>query len=441
MDWRFAVILSASSVLLVAKAGNKNNVGDTSDDYYDYDVLDEWTWDFSGYDWTSAWESFDFDSWSGSGESTSSNIWNYGILESSSSWDNSWGMESLGSWTSWGNDWYTSWSQDFSSSWSSWGSWDTWSSMDTWNPWDDDYQWLSDWSPDDYMDSFEDDYSTSWASFGWDWSDFNSIWTDIEWNVWNGWNGWDLYFTEMPSYTEPYTAYRRPRTLPPTLEPPVYLDIEKYWSGDPYTDWCRESWDGEILSDDLQVEVEEFMESGNITTWCLFTGQVMLVSDLSNLNLNDPGELPSMFIHDLPDYCTAGVCRRHLLKRSRFDAVKLVEQTLRIMNIYRRLDCLSCFCKSQNRATLDKVLAITKDHLKKTGVMSYTTTEESPEEVVTYFQELKLAVGLEDVEQPPRKKYTTLLDMDQAIEGPGKDVLRIKKYADLAKGIYYYCSK
>ena len=437
MDWRFAVVLIASSVLLEVKAGNKNknaNFEDTSDDYYDYDVLDEWTWDFSGYDWTSAWESFDFDSWSGSGEydSTSSNLWNYGTF--GSSWDNSWGMESLGSWTSWGNDWYASWSQDYSSSWSAW---DGWSSTDVWSPWDDDYQWLSDWSYDDYTDDLEDDLITTWSSFGWDWSDFNSIWTDIEWNVWTGWGN---YLTEIPLYSEAYTTYRRP--IPsPTLTPPVYLDIEKYWSGDPYTDWCRESWDGEILSDELQVEVEEFLGSGNITNWCLFPGQVMVVSDLSNLNINDPGELPSMFLHDLPDYCTAGVCQRHLLKRSRFDAVKLVEQTLRIMNIYRRLDCLSCFCKSQNRDTLDKVLAITKDHLRKTGVMGYTTTEESPQEVVTYFQELKLAVGLEDVEQPPRKKYITLLDMDQAIEGPGKDVLQIKKYADLAKGIYYYCSK
>ncbi|KAL5249608.1 hypothetical protein ACHWQZ_G018466 [Mnemiopsis leidyi] len=438
MNLRLVVISIISSVLLVTTT----KANEDFYDYSDYSSSDEWSWDFSDYDW-SPWESFDSDSWSVYGDpgSMNSDVWNY----HGGSTSNSWGAglesyESLGSWTSWENDWYASWSQDFSNSWSSWDLGDTWS------PWDSDYQWLSDWSYDDYyMEEGDHANNFDWSTFDWDWSDFNSIWTDIEWQAWSD-TGMYNYFTDVDfglfpeSYTTVPLFYKTP-ARGPTSTPPIYLDIEKYWTGDVYTDWCRDSWVGEVLQEDLQVQVEEFLASGNITLWCTFPGQVMIVSDLSNLNLNDPEELPSLFKRDLPDYCSVKVCQRHLLKRTRFNAVELVEQTLRVMNIYRRMDCMSCFCKSQKREVLDKVLAITKDHLKKTGVLGYITTEGTPDDVTTYFQELKEAVGLENVELPDRKKYTPLLDMDQAIRGPGTAVPQIKKYMDLAKGIHFYCSK
>ena len=80
-------------------------------------------------------------------------------------------------------------------------------------------------------------------------------------------------------------------------------------------------------------------------------------------------------------------------------------------------------------------------HLKKNEFLSYTVTPETPKEVENYFNRLKVSLGLENVELSAENGYTTLLTMDQAIEGPGRDALQINKYTELAHGLYNFCGK
>ena len=295
-------------------------------------------------------------------------------------------------------------------------------------------QW-SQWN--DHGDQAHDQYSFNWVS--WDWSDFNSIWTDIEWsNDWHDDSNWSGDFNEA---SQQPLRYSRQPPPPSTDSPPIFIDIEKYWTGDPNTDWCRDTWHPQKISTEWQEKIDEFYRSGNITNWGTFPEQVMVVSDLRNINLNDPEALPSMFKSETNYYCTEALCKSHLKARKRLDPGKLVEQTWRFMDIYRRIDCMDCFCRSQSKKDLDEVLSITKDYLKKNEFLKYIVTPDTPEEVAMYFRGLEASLGLENVVHQTYSMYTPLLSMDQATEGPGKDALQINKYAELAHGIYNFCNE
>ena len=301
-----------------------------------------------------------------------------------------------------------------------------------WNPWDEDDFW-NNWDLDHSQETTIDNGIESL----WDLDDFDSIWTDIEWNEWasNEWMGFSHTVTQPIVYNT-----EAPDTIT-TEEPPVFIDIDQYWSGDVYTDWCKDTWISQPIPEDWQYAIDEFKRSGNITNWCVYPGQVMLVSDLSNINLNDPYTLPSIFNSVLGEYCTDQICQNHLEKRKRLRPDRLVERTWRFMDIYRRIDCRSCFCSSDSKKKLDEVMGITKDHLKKNEFLSYIVTPETPKEVEIYFNRLKVTLGLENVELSAENKYNPLLTMKQAIEGPGKDAITITEYTELTHALYHYCDE
>ena len=328
--------------------------------------------------------------------------------------------------------------------------WNTWDSRPAqapgyWSSWDQESEDIIDWSSDGggFWSTWDNDQdpqskpgSDSWGH----WGDFDSFWTDIEWSLWDAVQEWSYGLSNTVTPQPPGYFTMKPPP-PATEEPPVFIDIDQYWSGDVYTDWCKDTWISQPISEDWQNAIDEFKRSGNITNWCVYPGQVMLVSDLSNINLNDPYALPTIFDHELWYYCNEQTCQRHLEKRKMLRPDRLVERTWRYMEIYRRIDCRSCFCSSDSKKKLDEVMGITKDHLKKNEFLSYIVTPETPKEVEIYFNRLKVTLGLENEELSAENKYNPLLTMKQAIEGPGKDAITITEYTELTHALYHYCDE
>ena len=282
----------------------------------------------------------------------------------------------------------------------------------------------------------EDQPYESW--FDWnDWADFNSIWQDQDWNSWDV--DWDLHHTEPPKL--PFTYAPQYKN---TESSTAMININDYWRDDPWTDFCKDDWISEPISHEWQELIDEFVKSGNITNWCTSAEQVMVMTDLSNVNLNDPAALPRMFRSELELYCSVELCRTQSENRKQLDPGKLVARTLRMMDIYRRIDCVSCFCSTDTRDRLGEVIAITKDHLIKNEFLRYVVTSQTPEDVVIYFKGLEASLGLKTVKEEDLNRYKTyvpLLDMDQAIEGPGQIVLQIYQYQELGHGLYNFCGK
>ena len=356
-------------------------------------------------------------------------------------------------------------------------SWDKWGQND-WSEWldpitedvtstsDDDFDFWDDWDWDseasDDAEVVEEDTSfdhwsnlidyeygadenlvdqDQWSNYDWtNWGDWGS-WDWTAWNDHGDWGnyGFDDYFwgddVDFPSPGD--SGYSESDMF--GFEEMALIDVEQYWTDDPKLNWCMNEWYPERVEDPWWVDlISEFMQSGNITNWCVFPGQVMVISDLSNVNLNDPDALPRIF-KEIQGHCTEGVCKRQLENRKILDTSKLVDRVWRLMDIYKQMGCPECFCDSQEKKDLEVVMAITKDHLKNNEFLSYNTTSETPGDVAFYFSELKGSLGLDNVTLPTEKRYTTLLSMDQATKGPGKDALKINKYAELAQGLYNFC--
>ncbi|KAL5249609.1 hypothetical protein ACHWQZ_G018467 [Mnemiopsis leidyi] len=337
-----------------------------------------------------------------------------------------------------------------------------------------------DWDPYDLTEysSGVDTYSSSnfWDEWTWDdtsfgtvegWGDFSSQeiewsdwvdtsqWTSYDWTSWGDWDSWDWgswdiasdwesfgfeeYFwnnnIDFPSPTGDYGGGLLP------FEEMKLLNIDQYWTNNEDLNWCKDEWYPERVEDpDWADMIKEFFLSGNITNWCIFPQQLMVISDLRHLNLNDPNALPRMF-REIEGHCTEGMCRRQLEKRKRLKPDKLTERVWKLMAVYTQMGCPECFCDSKEKKELETAMAITKDHLKQNEIMSFNTTSNTPKDVETYFTELKKDLGLLTSDLPKEKAYIPLLDMEQAIDGPGRHAVQINKISELQHGIYEFCGK
>lgn len=56
-----------------------------------------------------------------------------------------------------------------------------------------------------------------------------------------------------------------------------------------------------------------------------------------------------------------------------------------------------------------------------------------------YYRELEVLLGLEQARRSAEKVYTTLMSIEQAVEGPGRDAMDIQAIAELRHGIYNFC--
>ena len=355
-----------------------------------------------------------------------------------SHWSDSFEYSSLTDWLySWDSSDLTSYSSD--DFWDEWtwsgGSWDT--AIEGWSSWDDSWSLMDEHTIN--WNSWSDTHH--WAQFDWsDWGDWN-LWDWSTWDIDSDWEvfGFEEYFwhnnIDFPSPTGDYGGGLLP------FDEVELLNIQQYWTDNEDLNWCKDNWWPERVEDpDWAKMIQEFLISGNITNWCVFPGQVMVISDLRNLNLNDPNALPRIF-KEIEGHCTESMCRRQLENRRRLNPGQFVERVWKLIAIYKQFGCPECFCDSKEKKELETVMAITKDHLKKNEFLSFNTTVETPEEVQAYFEELKEDLGLLSLDLPDEKTYIPLLDMDQAIEGPGQNAVQINKISELQHGIYEFCGK
>ena len=470
--------------------GNEKGWSDSGSNYYPSNGGSQWSdtlnsnhrqgsseWVHDGQSEISE-RSFDWSAWQGNNNGWSDSESNFHLSDTGNSWSDSLDSRFY--------EGLSLWFMSGGSNWNNFGEW-----MNTWDEWSESQE-------DERSDSRNDDGpSSAWNSgntvqspsdsllvnqwSNWDWTeeifgadttysssswsgdtDWDSLtqWIDasstLTWNAWRDWEDWsawtinsdwetfgfDEYFwgndVEFPV---PPGGYGPPGSNMLPFESIDLISGDRYWTNDPDLNWCKDNWFPQRVEDPTWADmIAEFMVSGNITNWCIFPGQVMVISDLSNVNLNDPNALPSMFT-EVSGHCTEGVCKRQLENRKILDPGKLVERVWRLMDVYKQIGCPECFCDSMEKAELETVMAITKDHLKNNEFLAHNTTSETPENVATYFNGLKESLGLGNVTLPAEKSYIPLLDMDQAIDGPGQNVLQINKYAELAHGLHNFCGK
>ena len=401
---------------------------------------DEWA-----YDWNS-WLSNDFSSGSDSYNDDQGNGW-----DSYADWSYDWDLWGDNDWGGWfDNMGSMNISQDASLPHSSdtfqvnlWSDWD-WTQelpgMDrakNWNSW-------SPWEVDEEADWNHWPGLSQWTLYGGsttvDWTNWGD-WGKWEWSYWNMYSEWHKFSFEEYLWSNSQKFPSSPGSKEKSNVNKDLISVEQYWTNDPELNWCKDDWFPDRVEDPAWAElITEFMLSGNITNWCIFPGQVMVISDFSNVNLNDPNALPRMFT-EVVGHCTEGVCRRQMENRKILDPGKFVKRLWRLMEVYKQIGCPECFCDSTEKKELEIFMAITKDYLKNNEFLAYSTTSETPENVATYFNGLKESLGLGSVTTSPEKSYIPLLDMDQAIDGPGQHALQINKYAEVANGLRNFCGK
>ena len=320
----------------------------------------------------------------------------------------------------------------WSSSWTSWSPWD--SSWSPWSPTDDSESDSAFWSEglDPWSTAEEDPWSSSdmdsWSSDStnpdeWSYYSTDDEWTfdmwswgsDTEWNMWSSWSPWTMY---------------------------ELINIDNYWTEHEELNWCKDDWQPDITTESRLLDlVEDFVSSGNITNWCIAPGQVLVLTDLRNRDLNDPNGLPDIFRTEFaPIICTKKICERRLEQRNSFNAGKMINLVWRLMESFKAMGCKKCFCESEEREELETVLSITKDYLRKHVILSYNTTLETPRDVAIYFQEMKVGAELADVTPDPAKNYIPLMTMDEAVNGPGRASLDIQAHTELTHGITLFCN-
>ena len=341
------------------------------------------------------------------GVSDSSEMWN--------PWDSDGPLPLLGD-----ADWTSSQSYD-SSTWSADEAYtratSSQSNWSVWTPWDSEWSSATSeidsfWSTD--TDPTSDDDNT-WTGFDdWTFETWTGWESETDWNMWSEWAPWTTY---------------------------ELINIDNYWTDNEDLNWCREDWKPDVTTEiELLDFVEDFVNSGNITNWCIAPGQVLVLTDLRNRDLNDPNGLPDIFRSKYAAIvCTKAICQRKLEQRANFDAGKLVNFVWRLMDAFKATGCKSCFCKSTELQELEMVLAITKDYLRKHVVLAYNTTAETPQDVANYYEDIKLGAGLAGVAFDPEKRYKTLYDMEDAVNGPGRASLNIQAHSELTHGILLFC--
>jgi len=163
----------------------------------------------------------------------------------------------------------------------------------------------------------------------------------------------------------------------------------------------------------------------------------MVVTDLSNADLNDPNGLPSLF-YWIRSPCTYGICEGHYFGSKVGDITQLMKSTWSFLEIFKEMGCRECFCDSPERRLLGTVIEESVEYLKEERFLTYKVAEQATGFAKSYFNRIKESLGLVG-----RESFLTfpvlVYDRYQVMDGPGVIARDIFQFTNIAESVKVFC--